>query len=323
MRAASVRRDDAPPRHSTDPGPVSGAGQFDFWLGLCFGLMSCLIWGIQPIASKLSIEAGLSAADVTVLRFLAGGLVLLPVALRTGRFPVGELGWRRALVVSALAGLPFSLVIVGGVAFAPALHSAVISPGLIPVIAMVLAYGVNGIRPGVWSLLALGLVLIGLIAFSWQAMTGAPTRAGAWRGDLLFVLSALMWAMFGFLANRWKAQSIATTASIAILSLGATPLLALVTPLNLLHASVPAMLLQAIVQGVLVGVVALYLYTRTVVLLGAVQAAFFLSLVPVVTAVVDILYLGEYPSMAEFAGMLAVIAGMTLSIAAPRGAMRA
>jgi drug/metabolite transporter (DMT)-like permease len=75
---------------------------------------------------------------------------------------------------------------------------------------------------------------------------------------------------------------------------------------------------QALFQGVLVGVAALYLYTRAVALLGPVQAALFVPLTPIVTGVVDLLWLGEQASLSETVGMAAVIAGMVLCIAAPR-----
>ncbi|SDR60671.1 EamA-like transporter family protein [Rhizobiales bacterium GAS191] len=286
--------------------------------GLVFGLLSAVIWGIQPIVSKLSIADNLTAADVTVLRFLASGLVLLPVAMRAGRFPVGPLGWGRACALSALAGAPFSLAIVGGVAFAPPLHSAVVSPGLIPVVAMALAFFVQREAPRRAELASVGLVLIGLALFSFEALSGAPAREGAWFGDLLFVASAVMWASFGFLAKRWHANSFAATAAIAILSLISVPLWAVFLPLNLWQAAPSAILLQAGFQGLLVGVVALYLYTRTVALLGSVQAALFVPLVPIVTALADLLYLGELPSVAEALGMVVVVAGMMLCVLAPR-----
>ena len=71
-------------------------------------------------------------------------------------------------------------------------------------------------------------------------------------------------------------------------------------------------------QGIVVGIVALYFYTRAVALLGAVKAALFVPLTPIVTAIIDLLWLGEQPSLTEAVGMTAVIAGMLLCIAAPR-----
>ncbi|MBV9111889.1 MAG: DMT family transporter [Hyphomicrobiales bacterium] len=277
-----------------------------------------MIWGIQPIVSKISVADGLTAADVTVLRFLAAGLVLLPVAARAPNFPVGPLGWTRAVTLAILAGAPFSLALVGGVAFAPAFHSAVIGPGLTPITAMLLGLIFLRERPAWGELVALALTLCGLLLFSFEGFAGTPAREGAWRGDLLFALSGCMWAGFGFLANRWKASSVGAAASISILSLMSVPLWAFSLTLHLDEVSLWASLLQALFQGVIVGIVALYFYTRAVALLGAVQAALFVPLTPIVTAVIDFIWLGEQASLAEMIGMIAVIGGMFLCIALPR-----
>lgn len=288
------------------------------WKGLGFGALCALIWGVQPIVSKISVADGLTAADVTVLRFLAAGFMLLPVAARAPNFPVGQLGFARAALLAILAGAPFSLALVGGVAFAPAFHSAVIGPGLTPITAMLLSLLVLRERPAWGELGALALTLAGLVLFSFEAFAGAPAREGAWRGDLLFALSGFMWAAFGFMANRWRATSLNAAAAISILSLMSVPLWAFFMPLHLGDASFWASLLQALFQGVLVGVVALYLYARAVALLGPMQAALFVPLTPIVTAIIDLFWLGEQASLSEAVGMGAVISGMILCIAAPR-----
>ena len=296
----------------------TGAPRSAFWKGLGLGILCALIWGVQAVVSRRSVLDGLSAADVTILRFMVASLVLLPVALGMRPILVGEPGWRRALVLTALAGAPYTLILVGAAAFAPALHNAVITPGLIPVMAMLLGFLVLGQRPGPMQLFGIGLILGGIPVFSWDALTGTPARAGAWRGDLLFVLSSVMWAYFGLLAGRWKVKPIAATASIAILSLLGTPLWAMLVPMRLFHASMPAIALQAIYQGLLVGVLATFLYMRVVMLLGSVRAALFLPLVPIVTALTGAILLDENPSMLELAGMLLVVAGMALALASRR-----
>ena len=287
------------------------------WLGFACGAGAALIWGIQAVVSRQSVADGLSAADVTVLRFLAAGLVLLPYALtRLRPFPVGPLGWRRAVILTLLAGAPYSLVLVGGSTFAPALHTAVVTPGLIPVLAALLAFLAAGERPPAARLAGLGLIVVGIILFSWQAFGGGGTHAQAWRGDLLFVLAAVMWAVFGLLAKRWQSDALGLTVTICLLSLLSAPLLALVVPLHMAGASLGALALQAIYQGLLVGVVSLFLYAKANAVLGAARAALFLPLVPVVTAIAGALLIGEWPSLPEIAGMAVAMTGMTLALRA-------
>ncbi|HEY5793813.1 MAG TPA: DMT family transporter [Bosea sp. (in: a-proteobacteria)] len=297
--------------------PAAASARRRLWLGIGCGLATSLIWGVQAVVSRQSVADGMSAADVTILRFAVASLLLLPLALRRMRpFPVGKLGWRRALVMTALAGAPYALVLVAGATFAPALHASVIVPGLIPVMTVALAFAVLGERPGPWRMLGLALVLAGIGAFGWQAFGLHGPEGNAWIGDLFFVANAALWSIFGLLARRWGADAIDVTIATCLLSLLLLPVLALTMPIRLGEATWPAIALQALYQGAIVGVGALFLYTKTVQLLGTARATLFLPLNPVVTAIAGTLLLAEYPSAIEIAGMLLVIAGMSVALRA-------
>jgi drug/metabolite transporter (DMT)-like permease len=290
-------------------------------IGFACGILSAVIWGVQSVVSRQSVADGLSAGDVTILRFLAASLVLLPFAIRRLKpFPVGRLGWKKALILTAIVGPSYSLILVGGAHFAPALHSSVISPGLIPVATALLAVLVLGDRISPLRVIGLAIIVAGIVVFSFEAMANTPTREGAWIGDLLFVLIALLWSVFGLLARRWSADAVEVTMATCLLSVPLLPLLALVQPVNLLQVPLPAIALQALFQGVLVGAVALFLYTQAVAILGAARAALFLPLVPVVTALSGAALLGEHASVLEIAGMLLAVTGMLVALKAPSSA---
>ncbi len=288
------------------------------WLGILCGLATALIWGVQSVVSRHAMLVGLSPADVTILRFLAASAVLLPWALKRMRpFPVGSIGWPRAWVIALLIGPLYSLTLVGGAAFAPALHSSIISPGLIPVFTALAVFLVTGERAGRMRLLGLGVIIIGIAIFSRDALATTAARPDAWIGDLLFVLVAVLWSIFGLLARQWKLNSLEITVASCLLSVPLLPLLALVLPINLLHVPLREVLLQAVYQGVLVGVVALYLYARTVATLGAGKASLFLPLVPVATAAASALFLAETPTPTELVGMAVVVTGMLIAFRSP------
>jgi drug/metabolite transporter (DMT)-like permease len=304
-----------PPTSDSSPTPAgSFAGRGAFWRGVGFGGLCALFWGIQAVASRQSVHDGLTASDVTIIRFVVAGLVLLPFAFRLKPFPVGPLGWRRALLLTCVAGAPYSLVLVEGSAYAPAIHSAVIGPGLIPFVAALIGFWFAGERPGAARLAGLALILAGIGLFSWEAVTGAEAREGAWRGDLLFLLNAVMWAAFGAMTKSWAVPAVEGTATIAVLSLLSLPLWASFLPSQLAQAGVSAIALQAVCQGLLVGVLSLIFYTRCVALLGPVGASLFVPLVPVVAALGGVLVLGEMPSALEVAGMAVVVGGMVLAL---------
>ena len=285
--------------------------------GIAAGAGAALIWGLQSVVSRQSVAEGLTPGDVTVLRFAVSGLVLLPLALRMKPFAIGALGLKRAIVMAALIGPLYSMVLVGGAAFAPAIHASVIASGANPVLAMLV--GAVFARERTGPLRALGAVMIvsGLILFSWHALVESGAREGAWRGDLLFCCNALLFVTYARLVQTWNVPARAATTTVSVLSLLTLPLWAFALPSSFAQASAAAILWQALVQGLGVGVIATLLFTACVDLIGPVRAAMFLPLMPITTAFAGALMLSEWPQPLEWAGMIVVLAGMALAIIAP------
>jgi drug/metabolite transporter (DMT)-like permease len=72
-------------------------------------------------------------------------------------------------------------------------------------------------------------------------------------------------------------------------------------------------MLQVVTQGIFSGPMAIYLFARSVMQLGASRAAVFPSLVPGLTLIVGYLALGEAPSLTQLVGLAMVLAGFRLS----------
>lgn len=71
--------------------------------------------------------------------------------------------------------------------------------------------------------------------------------------------------------------------------------------------------MQALVQGVVAGIVALYFYGDAVRRLGASRAAVLGSFTPVVAALAGIPLLGEIPNAVAWAAIFTVSAGVVLA----------
>jgi drug/metabolite transporter (DMT)-like permease len=97
-----------------------------------------------------------------------------------------------------------------------------------------------------------------------------------------------------------------------VLSLVAVPIL-LFRFDNLLAAGFAENLLQAVIQGALAGAAATYMFTRTVVLLGASRAVLFPSLVPPFVLMLGFITLGEVPTLSQLAGLVIVLIGFRLT----------
>jgi drug/metabolite transporter (DMT)-like permease len=76
-------------------------------------------------------------------------------------------------------------------------------------------------------------------------------------------------------------------------------------------------LLQVVLQGVLAGPATVFLFTRSVHLLGAGRAAVFPSLVPPFVLLVGWLALGETPTELQLIGLTIVLFGFWLALSKP------
>src|SRR2546426_4286829 len=99
-------------------------------LAVIAGVTAMLLYAGQFVFSRWTIQRTLSLWDLAALRFATAGLLLLPIAFRHGLSTAGGIGWPRALVLSITVGAPYTLIMYGGLAVAPARPGAIIIPGM-------------------------------------------------------------------------------------------------------------------------------------------------------------------------------------------------
>ena len=135
-------------------------------------------------------------------------------------------------------------------------------------------------------------------------------------GDLLFATAGLFWAIFGMLLRYWQVSGTRAVAAVGALSvLVYAPLYcAFVGYAGILRMSLAENLLQVVVQGLIAGVLPIFLFARAVVLLGAGRAATFPALVPGFSLVIGYLALGVVPSIAQLVGLVIVVVGFRFAL---------
>jgi drug/metabolite transporter (DMT)-like permease len=133
-------------------------------------------------------------------------------------------------------------------------------------------------------------------------------------GDLLFVLAGCFFAAFGMLLRLWRMAPTRAAVIVSVVSIAVLPMhWALVGFERMIALGIWENLLQALVQGILAGPGAIYLFAHSVVLLGAGRAAVFPSLVPGFTLLIGFLILGEVPSVLQLLGFAFVMVGFRLT----------
>ncbi|MFS2115365.1 DMT family transporter [Herbaspirillum frisingense] len=277
------------------------------------GILVALIWGIQPVISRYGYQQGLTPYDATLVRYLTSGLLMLPYAWRRGLIGACGVGWRRGLVLFLLSGPLFSLVLVGGVNYAPASHGALIHPALTPLFGMAISRFVfrqhERISPWGVLLLLAGLVLVGLNGI----LASGLTPAGAWRGDLMFVLSALMWAWYLVLNRNWQVAPLDAVALTQVLSLACTLVALPWLGETTFSKPLPALALQSAYHGLLVSILSVALFNWVVARLG-VRALMLNALSPLFGVAASAWVLQEPLSVSMMVGAVAIVAGLGMAL---------
>ncbi|MES0072295.1 MULTISPECIES: DMT family transporter [unclassified Mesorhizobium] len=276
------------------------------------GLAMIGIYAVQFVAARFSLREHLTATDLATLRFAGAGMVMLLVAWRNGRATGKALGWRRALTLAALAGLPYPIIINWGLTYAPAAHGAALCPASIVFFSFVLSRIATREKTSRQRTIGVAAIIAGLILFIAPVRTGGGMKDVLF-GDLLFVGSGAMFAAYAVLVRRWRVDPVAATATVVLLSCVPLPLLYFFAPSGLRAASVAEIASQIVIQGFLAGAAAMFLYTYIVRQLGSQAASLFMPCVPIATVLIAMTVLGETPTGAQFAAVLIMAAGMAFS----------
>ena len=278
-------------------------------IGTLCGVTAALGWAAGFVAAKHGIAVGFSPADLAFHRFFWTGLLLLPFALREGLRDLGGFGWGRGLVMSVLAGPPQAMIAYTGFILVPLGHGTTIQPACAALFGLILASAMLG-EPATRRRLIGGVTLIaGLLVFGAESLATIGSHGVG--GDLLFATAGLFWAIFGTLLRHYRMSGTRAIAVVGVLSVVVyAPLYAVFAGFEgILRMSLIENLVQVVVQGILSGVVPIYLFARAVILLGAGRAATFPALVPGFSLIIGYFALGIVPSIAQVIGLVIVVIG--------------
>jgi drug/metabolite transporter (DMT)-like permease len=281
-------------------------------IGILCGAGAALFWALGFVSARHGIDIGFSPIDLTVHRFLWAGIAFLPMVLTNGIADLNGIGWGRGTVLTLLGGPGLTLVSYAGFLLVPLGHGGVIQPSCAALGGLLLA--AVWLKEGLPLYRALGALTIvaGLAVIGSEALTAIGAHGIL--GDLAFVAAGLFFAVFGMLLRLWRIPPLRGAAVISVLSLAGVPVYAALGGFEHMFAvGLGENLIQAVAQGVLAGPAAIYLFARSVILLGAGRAAVFPSLVPGFTLLIGYLVLGEVPSLYQLLGFAIVLAGFRLT----------
>ncbi|HEY1473236.1 MAG TPA: DMT family transporter [Pseudolabrys sp.] len=295
----------------TQPAAARSSG---ILIGVLCGTAASLGWAAGFVAAKHGISVGFSPADLAFHRFFWTGLLLMPLALRAGLRNLGGIGWSRGLVMSVLAGPPQAMLAYTGFILVPLGHGTTIQPACAALFGLILATAMLGEKATATRVLGGATIIAGLIVFGAESLTTIGHEGIG--GDLLFATAGFFWASFGTVLRLWQVPGTRAAALVAALSVVVyAPLHSVLVGYQaMLHMNLWETLLQVVVQGVLAGALPIYLFARSIVLLGAGRAATFPALVPGFSLIIGYLTLGIVPSIAQLVGLVIVVIGFRFTM---------
>ena len=276
--------------------------------GALYGLAAVCIWGAFIVVSRLGVRTSLTPWDVAAIRFSVAGVLLLPYLRKRG-LALDRLGWQGVTAIVTGCGAPMVLLVNAGLLFAPAAHGGALFPGVMPLMVAVLAAIVLKEPFDVRQKIGCVLIVLGAVGIVWGR--GGTIGTTQTIGHALFLVAGLAWAGYTVAMRRARLDGLHAAAIAAVGSLVLyLPVYAGIAGSSVFQAPLFDIGLQAVVQGLLTAIVALLLYGRMVSLLGATRGAAFVALTPVVTGLMAIPVLGEWPVAIDWAAIVLISGGV-------------
>jgi drug/metabolite transporter (DMT)-like permease len=289
-------------------------------IGIFCGIVIVFLFSGFTLVSRMGFASSLKVMDIAALRFATAGIVMLPLLFRDGlkvKKGIGEQTRRispyEAAALALLGGLGFAMLAYTGFSLAPASHAAVLLHGSLPLFSSLLAYALLRASLSLMRKLGLLIIALGIAAMAYDSLINASLQQLL--GDAALLSASISWSAYGLLAQKLELRPAHTAAIVAVCSMFFyLPLYLLIPGKAILLASWREILVQALFQGIVIGVLSIYIYSQAIVRLGALETALFTAAVPCVTTLAAVFFLAEVPGLLVMAGVIAVTAGMLIAM---------
>ena len=146
--------------------------------GYLYVLITMCIWGGFTLAARLSASWGISAWDLTALRFLLAFAILMPILIY--KKDTAFLWKKEPFILAMLGGVIYCLSAYSAFHYAPAAHAAIFLNGCIPLCTAAAAYVLfqQAFDRHTWISLIIMLASIGAMSLLLYMQTGQAFGLG-------------------------------------------------------------------------------------------------------------------------------------------------
>jgi drug/metabolite transporter (DMT)-like permease len=283
--------------------------------GYLAAAVAVVIWAAYPVATRAGVTGSFAPQELVTLRFGVGALLFLPYVLLHFR-TIQPKAWLQGLPLMVFQGAGMGALVIWGLQLAPANHQAALGPGVNIAWVALLGFLVFARKPSARVVVGALLCASGVLLIAWWGVSEQNMAVLA--GDAMFLAASALGALYVLQMRSWGVSAIQGAAIVTLYSA------MVVVPWHLWSSTTPLwrvgaleLLWQILWQGVLIGCIAFIALNHAIAKLGAERSSAMVALVPVLTASLALIFLGEVPSPAEIAALLTISAGV--SIAASRG----
>ena len=305
-------------------------------LGLSAAVITVLIWSSFIVVSRASASHNLLPLDIVFLRILGASCVLLPwggwllraqrqAGERTGSLMgLSPLPLRVTAIAGLFGGMLYAMLAYSGFFFAPAAHASVLMPGSLPLWTSLLAMAVLHDKITRARAVGLACIVLGDLLVGGASLLKAFDGGDVWKGDLMFMSAAFCWACYSVMVRRHALDPVRAT--IAITAFACVTFLPIYgvfawmawVPSHLGSAPVAELVFQAVYQGVGSVVISGITFNVMIRHFGPVRSTMITALVPGLSALGAVTFLGEPMHLNLIAGLAMVTCGILFGVRLPK-----
>jgi drug/metabolite transporter (DMT)-like permease len=280
-------------------------------MNYAFPLVATLLWSVNTLVVKLSAGA-ISPSEIAFLRWVTATLLLLPMSARAvllhRRF-LARYWWRYA-VLGVLGGVVYQSLAYTAAQYTSAINMGVIQ-ALVPLITIAITSVLLRAAPGIGTVAGATVSLVGALIVISHGHPGRMIGEGVNRGDAMMLVGVASMAVYGVLLKHWRSE-LPALASMFVQAVAATVVLLpfyLVADKHPLTLATAGMVLYA---GIGASICAPLAWMAGLERLGPARVSLFFNLIPIGTAVLATIFLGERPTAALLVGGGLTVAGMVV-----------
>jgi drug/metabolite transporter (DMT)-like permease len=301
-------------------------------VGILAAVVTILIWSSFIVIARASAKGSLLPLDMVFLRFVGAGLVLLPwgwwlVRSQNLSSSISWLGlspyaFKLTALVGGIGGVGYAMLAYSGFFFAPAAHASVLLPGTLPLSTALVAMWLLKDRITPTRAAGLGLIFCGDLLVGGSSLLKAFDGGETWKGDLLFLSASTCWAFYSVIARKNALDAVKATIAITVFTaVTYVPVYAVLLAFGAIKSQLATapwgeVAFQAVFQGVGSVVISGISFTKMIQYFGPIRSTMMTALVPGLSALGAVFFLGEPLHTNLMLGLALVTVGILFGVRA-------